>query len=93
VGAGGGTVRHGVQMQDRSKVQITGVQRVESFDHEEIVLRTVQGVLRVKGTGLHIQGLDLEAGACGVDGSIESLTYKDEKAAERRGNLLGRLVR
>lgn len=85
--------RHAVTMLDRGHLDITGVERVESFDHQEIVLVTALGVLRITGENLHIQGLDLETGMCGVNGSVESLTYKDGKAAQRRGNMLQRLVR
>lgn len=85
--------RHAVHMEDRGHLNITGVERVESFDHEEIVLVTVQGVLRIAGENLHIRGLDLEAGACGVDGTVESLSYREGKAVERRRSLLNRLVR
>ena len=90
---GTGRGRHSVNMQDRGHLDITGVQRVESFDHQEIVLVTTLGMLRITGENLHIQGLDLEAGSCGVNGSIESLSYKDGKSAQRRGNMLQRLVR
>lgn len=90
---GPGRGRHAVNMQDRGHLDITGVQRVESFDHEEIVLVTALGVLRITGENLHIQGLDLETGQCGVNGAVESLSYKDAKAAQRRGNMLQRLVR
>lgn len=85
--------RHAVRMEDRAHLDITGVERVESFDHEEIVLVTVQGVLRIVGDSLHIRGLDLEAGACGVDGAVESLSYREGKALERRRTFLTRLVR
>lgn len=85
--------RHTVQMENRSHLDVTGVERVESFDHEEVVLVTLGGMLRITGSNLHIRGLDLEAGACGVDGSVEALSYKEGKSAERRHTLLNRLVR
>jgi sporulation protein YabP len=80
-------------MENRARLDITGVERVESFDHEEIVLVTVQGMLRITGENLHIRGLDLESGACGVDGNVESLSYREGRSAERRRNLLSRMVR
>jgi sporulation protein YabP len=85
--------RHAVRMEDRGHLDISGVEKVESFDHEEIVLVTVQGVLRIVGQDLHIRGLDLEAGVCGVDGKVDTLSYKEGKSVERRRTLLNRLVR
>ncbi len=95
VGASGSGARgrHAVRMEDRGHLEITGVERVDSFDHEAIVLLTVQGMLRIVGRELHIRGLDLEAGVCGVDGMVESLSYREGKSAERRRTLMSRLVR
>lgn len=91
--ASGGSGKHEVQLTDRGRLRLTGVQKVESFDHAEIVLLTTAGTLRVEGENLHIQGLDLERGVCGVDGTIASLSYHDGKSEPRRNGLLGRLVR
>ena len=93
-GSGGGMpARHEVHLADRGQLRLTGVQKVESFDHEEIVLVTTAGMLRVQGENLHIQGLDLERGVCGIDGSVSSIVYREGRQDDRRGGLLGRLVR
>jgi sporulation protein YabP len=91
--SGAARARHSVQMDNRAHLQITGVERVEAFDHEQVVLVTSLGVLRIVGHDLHIQGLDLEAGSCGVDGSVESLSYREGRGGERRASLIARLVR
>lgn len=92
-GAGGMAARHEVHLADRGQLRLTGVQKVESFDHEAIVLLTTAGMLQVHGENLHIQGLDLERGACGIDGTIASLVYREGRHEDRRGGIIGRLVR
>lgn len=87
-----GRGRHAVRLEERERLEVTGVERVESFDHAEVVLSTSLGTLRIAGENLHIRGLDLEAGTCGVDGSIESLTYREGRARERGRGLMRRLV-
>lgn len=81
---------HRVVLTDRSQLTITGVEEVESFDEEMIVMSTVRGVLIVHGTGLHIEQLSLDGGALKVEGTVDSLTYEEETRS--RGGFLSRLV-
>ena len=68
---------HRLTLDARSRLSMTGVTEVESFDENTIVLATTRGTLIVRGTGLHLQMLSLEGGQVSVDGSGESLSYED----------------
>ena len=78
-------------MEERSSLSVSGVEEVESFDENAIVMVTSQGTLVVRGEELHIEKLSLDGGDLKVEGSIESLTYEDE--GRERGGLLARLFR
>ena len=80
---------HKVMLLDRNRLEITGVEEVESFDEGTIIMSTNRGELVVRGEGLHIGTLSLEGGALKVDGMVESLSYED--LPEERGGLLRRL--
>lgn len=82
---------HKVVLAERRRLEITGVEEVESFDESTIIMSTAQGDLTVRGEGLHIETLSLDGGALKVDGVVESLTYEDR--AEDRGGLWSRLFR
>ena len=41
----------------------------------EVVLRTEDGLLMIKGEELHVSRLTLEKGEVDIDGKIDSLTY------------------
>ncbi len=82
---------HRVVLADRTRLEITGVEEVESFDEGEIIMSTNRGQLVVRGEGLHIGTLSLEGGALKVDGTVESLSYED--TPEERVGLLSRLFR
>ncbi len=82
---------HKVTLVDRRRLEITGVEEVESFDENTIVMSTCQGDLVVRGEELHIETLSLDGGALRVEGTVESLTYED--APESRGGLWSRLFR
>ncbi len=82
---------HKITLADRSRLEITGVEEVESFDESTIIMSTNQGDLTIRGEGLHIETLSLEGGALKVEGRVESLSYEDR--AEDRGGLWSRLWR
>jgi sporulation protein YabP len=69
---------HRMELDGRSRLSVTGVQDVESFDEETVVLVTVQGTMVVRGEGLHLQMLSLESGQVTVEGRVDSMTYEDD---------------
>lgn len=68
---------HHVIMEDRAKLSVTGVEDVISFDENEIITRTGQGNLIIRGTGLHIGKLTLDSGEVSVDGVVRELCYEE----------------
>ena len=52
---------HSVILEGREKLTISGVTDVHSFDEEQVLLETVRGMLVVRGQGLHVERLQLEA--------------------------------
>jgi len=85
-----GEKHHGLNLNDRRLLALTGVTKVESFDEHEIALATELGMLSVKGENLHIRHLDLEQGDLEMDGTIVTLSYQPEG---RRKGRIGRLLR
>ncbi len=84
--------RHTLSMEEREKVRIGGVLEVLSFDEEGIMMETTCGLLMLRGAGMHIGKLDLDAGDVIVDGSIDSISYSDGTLAEKH-SILGKLFR
>lgn len=85
---------HKISFTDRSNGLITGVKDVLSFDANEVLLETEQGILMMKGVDLHVTRLTVEKGEVEIDGRIDSLIYSEvhngKKTAE---SLLGRLFK
>ena len=82
---------HHVILEGREELAVSGVEEVESFDENTIVMVTNKGTLVVRGEDLHIEKLSLDGGDLRVEGMVESLTYEDE--GRERGGLLSRLLR
>ena len=79
---------HRLTLAARSRLSMTGVLEVESFDETTIVLTTTRGTLIVRGENLHLQLLRLDGGEVLVDGTVDSLSYEDAAPA---GGFFGRL--
>lgn len=69
---------HSVSMDDRYRLNVTGVDDVESFDEATIVMNTSQGNLIVRGSGLHIGKISLDVGEIKVEGMITDLNYEEK---------------
>ena len=78
-------------LEDRRTLTVTGVNDIDSFDEEMIVVYTDLGELTVKGNDLHINKIDVDMGELSVEGEIGSLSYSER--AVRKGGFLSRLLR
>ena len=72
--------RHELTLSDRERMILSGVEDVTGFDENAVVLTTSLGELTVRGQGLHVEKIDLEAGQLELRGKIIELGY-DEPAA------------
>ena len=73
------------------ETRVSGVEEVESFDENTIIMTTVKGTLVVRGEDLHIEKLSLDGGDLRVEGVVDSLSYEDD--SRERGGFFARLLR
>ena len=85
-----GAQSHSLSLSDRRRLTVSGVEDVDSFDEDTVVLATSGGSLTVRGSGLKIEKLSLDGGELVVEGRMDSLEY-GENAPGRRG-WIGRLL-
>ncbi len=83
--------KHTLSLEQRSRMQLTGVSDVQSFDEQSVVLLTDCGELTVEGEGLHVSTLDIARGLVDIDGHISCVAYSDAAPARkgRRARLFG----
>lgn len=82
---------HKLTLNERSKLTVTGVTEVVSFDEETVVLRTVAGGLLVQGRDMHMKTLSTEGGQVVVEGQVDSLAY--QQASGGGGGFFRRLLK
>ena len=81
---------HTIALNDRKRLCITGVEDVDCFNEQLVVLQTTLGTLTITGAGLNVSQLNLEDGRVALEGEVDAMEYSGGK---RRGGVLGRLFR
>lgn len=85
---------HKLVINNRHTSLVTGVLDVLSFDLNEILLETEQGMLMVKGSDMHVNRLSLEKGEVDLSGNIDSVAYSDVNQSRKQGEgLFAKLFR
>lgn len=82
---------HSVHIDNRCRVNITGVADIESFNEQEVLLATEAGGLRIEGENLHLSKLNLEDGQIILEGEIIALDY--ESGTPEKNGLFSRMFR
>lgn len=81
-------------LEDRERLNISGVEHVESFNENQIVVDTVRGSLVIKGESLNISKLNLEDGNVKIEGTVESLVYSNKSSSSSKGSgFLGKMFK
>ena len=76
---------HACFLQNRAAANLTGVREVVSFDENQVIMDTDQGLLTLKGKGLHVSRLSVEKGEVDVEGTVDSLAYSSNEAYRKAG--------
>ena len=79
---------HGLRLEGRERLSVTGVLDVSGFDENTVLLETGMGELCIRGEELHIERIDLDAGQLELHGQIRELSYDEPTAT---GSLWSRL--
>ena len=70
---------HKIIMENRKKIVVGGVDKVESVNLTQICLQVGTSMLFLSGNNLHVDKLDVSAGHVEIIGQIDALKYADKK--------------
>ena len=66
---------HSIHIENRSRIVLSGVTDVGSFDETSISLETSAGGLQIQGENLQVMKLSLESGDITVEGIVNAVSY------------------
>ena len=85
---------HKISLFNRGSGSISWVREVISFDLNEIILDTEQGLLMIHGEDLHVTRLTVEKGEVEIEGVVDSFVYSDSGPGKgEKGGIMRRLFR
>ncbi len=80
-------------LENRNRLNITGVLDVLSFDDQIIIVETELGLLTVKGDNLRINKLSIDTSEVVVEGEITSLSYSSKDLDKKSESFLGKIFK
>ena len=84
---------HGISVNERKLIYITGVNKIESFDEEEFLLDTNMGYLAIKGSSLEIVRLDTKDGVVSIKGNVDSFAYFENIKKNSKSSIFEKLFK
>ena len=81
--------KHSVTIRARKQIEVSGVEEVESFDEEMIMLKISEGRLLIEGIGLRIGELSVGNHIVNAEGEIISIQYL-AKSDKSKGGIFRR---
>lgn len=69
------TKPHTLMLDNRKKLVITGAEEVNGFNEDAVSVKTTDGTLIIKGSGLHIDKLNLDSGDVSIEGRVDAMQY------------------
>ena len=80
-------------LENREKLNISGVIEVGSFNDELITMKTELGELFIYGSGLKINKLNVDSSEIAIDGNIQCLEYSDKNNGKSKIGFLSRIFK
>ena len=87
------TKMQNIILENRNRLNITGVEDVLSFDEQAITALTTLGLLIIKGNNLHLNQFSLDTTELSVEGDIVSLQYNDKQTSRKGENLFTKIFK
>ena len=80
-------------LENRNKLNISGVLDVLSFDDQIVIVETELGLLTVKGDNLRINKLSIDTSEVIVEGDIISLIYSQKELDKKDEGFLSKIFK
>jgi len=80
-------------LENRGKLNVTGVLDMLSFDDQVVIVETELGLLTVKGENIKINKLSLDTSEVIIEGTINSLNYSENNNEKSSGGIFSKIFK
>ncbi len=84
---------HEVKITDRSIINLSGINKITSFDDQEFLMESNMGAILLKGEKLEIVKLDTHDGNVKIKGKLNSFAYIENIKKNKDESLLSKLFK
>lgn len=84
---------HEIKVVDRSIINLSGINKISSFDDQEFLMDSTMGTILLKGEGLEIVKLDTHDGNVKIKGKLISFAYIENVKKNKEESLLTKLFK
>lgn len=72
-------MEHSITLKDRSKLVVSGVEHIYSFNDKKVEVRTSAGEMSIEGENLDMSKLSLDENIISIEGTINSIVYSKQR--------------
>lgn len=83
---------HIIRIENRQRIDITGVTEVVTFSEDNVILHTIMGGLNIKGKNMKVNKLNVDSGDMCIEGEIQSLVYTS-KDTQKKESLIKKMFK
>lgn len=80
-------------LENREKLNVSGVIDVLSFDDQIVIIETELGLLTVKGDNLRINKLSTDTEEVVVEGNVFNLSYSERNNASKEASIFSKIFK
>ena len=84
---------HEIKVVDRSMINLSGINKIVSFDDQEFLMESNMGTILLKGENLEIVKLDTHDGNVKIKGNLNSLAYIENIKKNKEESLISKLFK
>lgn len=87
------SVMQNVVLENREKLNVTGINDILSFDDQVVILSTDLGMLTIKGSELKINKLNIDESEVKIEGNIASISYSQDSPERKSEGIFSKIFK
>lgn len=84
---------HELKLIDRNFLNITGINKIISFDSNEFILESIMGPIHITGLNLELINLNTTDGTIKIKGKINSYSYINKSQKNKEESFIAKLFK